>query len=155
MKHALKGVAVFGCALALLTCPALAQQAAADTTVTVPWGAMLAGILVQAQAGLTALLLGALSALVLKMPGWLQGLIATAKVEQVLERAIGYAVATTAGAVQGEALTVDTGNKVVKQAVEYVLTHAPAWLVKWMGGEDKIAQKVIARLDVAKSAALG
>lgn len=152
MIRALKGVAVIGCALPFFAAAALAQ--APDTTVVVPWGDTLAEILTQSRDGLTVLLLGALTAAVAKFPGWVQGIIATAKVNQLLEKAIDFGINTTIGAVKGETLTVDVGNKVVKQAVDYVMKHAPDRLIGWMGGEDMIKEKVIARVEVGKGAAL-
>lgn len=49
-------------------------------------------------------------------------------------------------------LVVDVGNAVLARALQYVLDHSPAWLQSWMGGPEQIAQKIIARLNLAPDA---
>lgn len=151
MKHALTRVAAIGCAALLLSAAAFAQ-AATDTTVTVPWGDTLAQILTAAQETLTVLLLGVLAAAVAKLPGWAQAIINTWRVDQLLGRAIAFGINTTADAVQGQQLKVEVGNAVVKRAVEYAMVNGPGWLIAWMGGEDKLKMKIMARVGVGAGA---
>ena len=150
MKHAFIRVAATGCALTLFAAAALAQ--ASDTTVTVPWGDTLAQIMTGLQETITVILLGVLTAAVAKLPGWVQAILNTWRVNQMLEKAIDYGINTTIGAVKGQELSVDVGNAVVKTAVEYVVTHAPGWLITWMGGDEMIRQKLMARVNIGTGA---
>jgi len=56
------------------------------------------------------------------------------------------------GASKDKSLTVDVGNKVLAQALQYVIDHAPDWLTDWMGGPEQIAQKIVARLNLRPDA---
>lgn len=136
----------------LLSAVALAQDG--GTTVTVPWGNLLSSLLLSLQETITVALLAVLTAVIARLPGWVTSIIGTARVDQLLTRAIDYAIATTAGAVQGEALSVDVGNAVVAKALRYALEHGPGWLIGWMGGAEMVAEKIIARVPVTASGAL-
>lgn len=83
------------------------------------------------------------------LPAFLRGFVGaniTAQVEQVLDRAIDWAVAQVAGASRDKEVTIPVGNAMVASALSYVITHAPEWLVKWMGGAAAIEQKILARI---------
>lgn len=138
----------------LYASPSAFAQEAGGTTVTIPWGDTLSTILVGFQDTFTVTLLAVLSLVVARMPGWVTAIMGPAKIEQLLTKAIDYAIATTAGAVKGQELSMDVGNRIAARALRYAVEHGPGWLIEWAGGEKKVGEKIVARLPVAKDAAL-
>ena len=140
-------VAVFA-----LVAPALAQTAvaAADTAVTIPYGDWINSI----GTLILEIVPVALLWLVRKLPASIGQIISTMQVDQLLTKAIGYAINAVEGATAGRTLSVNVGNAVLAQALNYVTTHAPQWLINWMGGLDAIAQKIIARLNLDAAASV-
>ena len=131
------------------------DQAVTDsTTVNLPWGDTLAAVLVGLKTTLTVALLTVLTTAVAKLPGWIKPFIGKALTDQLLNRAIDYAINTTSGAVKGEVLQINVGSQVVARALEYAFNHGAGWLLTWMGDKDMVKEKLIARLDVAKDVAL-
>lgn len=146
--------AILLCVMAIAyTVPTMAQ-AADDTTVVVPWGDTLAALLLHFQEFLTVTLLGLLSVVVAKMPSWVTAIMGPAKVEQLLTRAIDYAISTTAGAVKGQEVSVQVGNELAAKALRYAIKHGPKWLIDWAGGQEMLAEKIVARIDVIKDGAI-
>lgn len=139
-------------ALVALVAPALAQTAttAADTAVSIPYGDWIntIGTLI------LEIVPVALLWLVRKLPASIGQIISTMQVDQLLTKAIGYAINAVEGATAGKTLSVNVGNAVLAQALNYVTLHAPAWLINWMGGLDAIAQKIIARLNLDAGASV-
>ncbi|WP_454813748.1 hypothetical protein [Labrys neptuniae] len=137
-------------ALFALVAPALAQIAtdAASTAVSLPIGQWISdiGTVVLAIAG------GLIAWIVRKLPAQIAQIITTAQVDQMLTKAIGYAINAVEGATAGKTLNVNVGNAVLAQALNYVTVHAPQWLIEWLGGLDAIAQKIIARLNLDPAA---
>lgn len=83
-----------------------------------------------------------------QLPAQVYAVIVSARVDQLLQKAIDYGVNAVEGATKDKSLTVDLGNKVLAQAVQYVLDNAPGWLQAWMGGPDQIVKKIFARLNL-------
>jgi hypothetical protein len=136
-------------ASALMAAPAHAQ-AIVDTTVDIPLSEWV-GILGE---WVGPLLAAAALVLVRKLPKQLADILIGMRVEQVLQKAITYAINAVAGATKDKPLSINVGNEVVATAVQYVVDHAPTWLVKWMGDGDLLREKIIARLDVEAKASL-
>jgi hypothetical protein len=131
-------------AIALLAIPALAQ----DTTVSIPIGSW-----VDATAPtIAALLLAVITWGFRKLPDAIQGLLRTAQVDQMLQKAIDFGINTVKGATKDRVLDVDVGNAVIAQALDYVVKHCPAWMIEWLGGEKGIRDRIIARLDLDANA---
>ncbi len=84
---------------------------------------------------------------------WAQKL-RTEAAEQLLAYAISFGFNATAGAVRGKAVSVNVGNEVVARALAYAIANGPAWLLKWLGGEAGIRDKILARLTVPEDAAI-
>lgn len=129
--------------------PALAL-AAETTSISVPVGSWIseAGIFIG------PLLAAAALWLVRKLPAQIASILIAARVDQLLQKAIDYAINSVAGAAKDKALSVDVGSAVVAQAVQYAIDHGPGWMIGWMGGADMIREKIIARLNVDAAAAL-
>lgn len=88
----------------------------------------------------------ALTWLVSRLPGPLKFAYNMFRVEQLLRNAVAGAVNSTAGAVQGKNLNVDVGGEVLAKALQYAIDNGSAGLIKWMGGEVGVQQKLIARI---------
>lgn len=144
-------MAVMPAAAVLLGDPITAlAQTAEDTTVTIP----IDGWLQAAGEFIGPLLAAAALWLIRKLPAQIAAVLMTMRVDQLLEKAISYGINAVVGATKDRPLTVDVGNAVVKQALQYVVDHAPTYLVSWMGGAEAIRQMIIARLEVQASASL-
>lgn len=126
--------------------PGTVMTAPTPTTVTIPWGAWLSA----AAPDVAALVLAAALWLVRQVPGEIGALLRTRRVEQLLERAIGYGTNCVAGAAHGRVLSLDVGSAVLAEAVDYAIEHAPR-LIEFAGGEDALAEKVWARLKLDES----
>jgi len=148
-------------ALVIITAPVSAQDAVATaappaaTSVTIPFGDWLVSIAnfigVLAAAIITPLVAWAAA----KLPPAIQANITAqhrAQVEQLLARAVDYAIGAVAGAAKDKALDVNVGSAVVAVALQQVIDIAPRWLMNWMGGEQRIAKMIIARLNLSAEA---
>ncbi|WWT39810.1 hypothetical protein [Microcystis phage Mwe-JY25] len=133
-------------ALGFLAAPALASP----TSVTIPYGDWAASLLMT----VAAVAIPAISWALRFLPAQVQALIRTAQVEQLLGKAISYAINATAGAAKGRALSVDVGSEVAAHAVSYAIANGPGWVTTWLGGEAGIRQRIIARLEIEPAAAL-
>ncbi len=101
-----------------------------------------------------ALLVALVAFALRKIPGQLGTILQTMHVDQILNKAIDYAINMVKGATKDKELSVDVGNEVLAKALQYVLDHSPGWLQSWMGGPGAIAQKIIARLNLAPDTVL-
>jgi len=147
LRHVMAALAV---AFILYPLAALAQAVAVDTTVEVPISSWIetAGTFVG------PLLAAAALWLIRKLPEQISAILITMRVDQMLEKAISYAINATVAASKDKPLSINVGNEVVAKAVQYVIDNGPGWLIGWMGGEASIREKVIARLEVDAGTAL-
>lgn len=137
-----------------LLCP-LVQAFAAEApppshTVTVPWGEWLAAAAPDATTILAAVVLWALR----QIPGEVGAWLRTRRVEQLLERAIGWGVNTVAGAARDKVLKMEVASDVLAEATQYAIERAPRSLIAWMGGRAAITDMIWARLQVEEGAGL-
>jgi len=129
---------------------AVAQATPATTTVAVPVGDWLTD---------TAAFLGPLLAAVVlwmirKLPPQVAALIMSFRVDQLLLKAIAFGVNSVKEATHDQPLTVNVGNEVLAKALDYAIRHGAPNIINWMGGEEKIREKIIARLNLDAKAAL-
>ncbi len=131
---------LFCLAFALLLAVVLPPVAhAAEGTVTVPVGDWI----VQATTSLASLAVTALMWIAARyLPTWIRMQLT----EQLLIRAVDYALAVVAGAAKGKVLEIPVANAVLRAAADYAVDHAPA-TAKWIG--DTLEPKLIARLSAA------
>lgn len=144
MKH----VSMIAVALLMLTSTALAQT---TTVVTVPYGEWLgmSRDLLLTGAGLAFAWFSRF------LPGYAVLLIKTMQVDQILAKAIDYALNQVAGASRDKALSFDVGNAVVASAINYVTQHAGAWFMDFVGGHEMLKKKIQARVNLADNAKIG
>ena len=128
-------VAVFALACLLVaSLPPIAH--AGDGTVTVPVGDWV----VQATSSIASL---AVAGLMWVASRWLPTWIRMQLTEQLLGRAVDYALAVVAGAAKGKVLEIPVANAVIREAAGYAIQHAPA-TARWIGST--LEPKLIARL---------
>jgi DNA-directed RNA polymerase subunit H (RpoH/RPB5) len=112
---------------------------AAEGTVTVPVGDWI----VQATSSLASLAVTALMWVAARyLPTWIRMQLT----EQLLTRAVDYALAVVAGAAKGKVLEVHVASAVLREAAAYAVKHAPD-TARWIG--DTLEPKLIARLSAA------
>jgi len=73
-------------------------------------------------------------------------------VERNLARAVDYGINAVEGAVKGVELRVDVGSAVIAEALQYAMNHAPGWIIRWLGGPEKIRDMIIARIPLDSEA---
>lgn len=147
MKNVLVSVAVV-LGLMVFGSAAFAQEVA--NTVTVPYGDWAASV-VQFLGGIASFVI---TGFILTKAGPLGGLIKMMKIDQLLEKAVQYGINKVSGAVAGKALTIEIGNEVLREAVDYAVKSAPASLIEWAGGVEMIREKIIARLNLDEFAVI-
>jgi hypothetical protein len=86
-----------------------------------------------------------------KLPGQFYAMFVTARWEQIARSAIRSGVNGVASAVDGP-MNMTTGVQVLDVALVFVLRYAPAFIVKWVGGPEAVAEKLWTRLDLTKDA---
>lgn len=136
----LVGVATLFVVLAASTF-ALAQ----DTTAVLPYGDWFGLAAHTIQFGLGLAIVWGFRHLPAGAVGYVRMLLS----EQLLKRAADYGVNVVARMAAGRSLTVDLHDERIARAVRYVIDHGPAWLVKQLGGEDAIREKIVARIPAA------
>lgn len=136
-------------AFAADTAPETVAQATSDTTKVVwGWGSAAAAV---AQA--VAYLIGVAAAYALRqLPANIVAIFGNARVELLIQNAIGYGLNAVQGAVKDKTLTVDVGNEVLAKALQYAVDNAPGWLQSWAGGPEGLAKKIWARLNLEPAA---
>lgn len=115
-----------------------------DTVVTIPYGSWFDTALDYIQVAMGGLIMWSLRLL----PAQVYALAMTMRADQLLNKAMQYALHSVAGAMEGKVLTVDVRNKVLKEFVTYVLTHGAAAVKNFIGSPEDMAEKGWARLEI-------
>ncbi len=134
-------------ALLLLATPALAQ----DTTISLPYGDVLAAIAGIVGMVLVILIGVALNFLVKFLPPWAQAVITKAQIDKIqalAADAVEYGVQATAGAVKGKELTINVGNELIANAVQNAIDTWEPKLIDALGS-DGVKVEVIKALEKA------
>lgn len=139
-------VAVFHvAAFAADTAPETVAQATSETTkVTWAYGA----VIQQWAQAIGALVFAGVAFMLRQLPAQIYAILVSVRADQLLQKAIAYAINMVQGATKDKALTFDVHNEVLRKALQYVLDNAPVWLQTWMGGPEQIAAKIVARLNI-------
>jgi len=132
---------LLGGATLALACLAVSAAHAADAaaSVSIPIGDWLGALLTSVE----TLVVGLVGWVVAK---WAPAVVKPILTEQLLARAVDYALAAVEGAAKGKVLTIPVTNQVIATAAEYAVANAPG-LAKWLG--DTLEPKIIARLSSA------
>lgn len=132
--------------VAAMIVPTIALAGNPETSVQVPVGPWLDWLASIANTTLVPVILGLVARVLVILPAPVASVAKTFRVEQLLTRAIVYGINAVAGAEHDKVLSVDVGNKVVAAAVNYAVNNGPQWVLKWLGGEDGIRQRILARV---------
>ena len=112
------------------------------TTVEIPIGDW-----VKAAGGWVGPILGAaVLFLIRKLPPQIAAILTTLRVDQLLDKALSFAINKVAGASHDKPMTIDVGNKVLAEALDYAIGHGAPAICQGMGGADMIRGKLLARL---------
>lgn len=125
---------------------ALAQPATDTAIVTVPYGTWLTSGAAGVQEIVVSIIMGLIAFAGRKLPKAVGAVLKGLLTQQLVERAIAFGMNTVTGAVNGRRLDVSVGNVVLANALNYAITHAPEWFVKWVGGASAIRDHIIALL---------
>lgn len=129
--------------------PETVAQATSETTkVTWAYGAAIS----QWASAISALVFAIVAWALRQLPAQIYGVIVAMRADQLLAKAIDYAINMVQGASKDRVLNIDVHNEVLAKALQYVFDNAPNWLQQWMGGPVQIANKIIARLNIAPDA---
>lgn len=79
--------------------------------------------------------------------GRLSPILLTMQVEQLMTRALVYAINTVVGATRNRVWTVDVRNEVLREIVIYALTHGSEAVKAFMGRPAQIAEMGYSRID--------
>ena len=150
----LKQAAMFAALIFLVPLAAYAQEAtlADSTAVLVPYGSWLDAILANAQGIAVAAILSIVAVASRNAPAWLAQIIKMLLTEQMLAHAVAFGINAVRGAVKGQTLSVGVGSEVLAQAFTYVISKAPGWFLKWVGGPENLKTMILARLDLEADA---
>ncbi len=144
-------VAAAACLIATSSVAAFADTAAAvSNIVTIPYGDY-----IQAALPFVGWAIGLAATFALRhLPSSLVAVLKTSLAEQMFARAIDFALNAVAGASKGKKLDATIGNAVIAQAVQYILQYGPGFMVKWLGNEQGLRDRIVARLDLQPDVAL-
>jgi hypothetical protein len=126
----------------------VAQSVSEGTKVTWAWGATVS----QAGQALAWILASVAMVMLRKLPANIVAIFGNARVELLINNAIGYGLNAVSGAVKGKTLQIDVGNEVLAKALQYAVDNAPAWLQSWAGGPEGLAKKIWGRLNLGEGA---
>ncbi|MHC2251055.1 hypothetical protein ACVILK_000747 [Bradyrhizobium embrapense] len=129
--------------------PETVAQATSDTTkVTWAYGATVS----QWATAIGTMIFAFVTWLLRKLPAQVYAILVSVRADQLLQKGIDYGINMVQGATKDKALTADVHNQVVAAALQYVLDHGSDWLAQFIGTPEQIAQKIIARLNLAPEA---
>jgi hypothetical protein len=151
----LLGPVLFALGLALIFAPifgtslALAQSSSvapiSDSTVTFGWGDFIGQLGMQLLPWAGLALLTVITGL---LPAPVRAIVQkyrTAQVDQLLERALGYAATRLRDQLQGQTLSIDVHSKLVKEATDYAIQQGSKAVLDY-AGEISIPDKLSARV---------
>lgn len=81
------------------------------------------------------------------LPPQLYAIAMTMRADQLMNRALVYAVNAVVGATKDKVWTVDVRNQVLKEIVTFALVHGSAAVKSFIGTPAEIAEKGFARID--------
>lgn len=140
MKHRIFAAMALAVAAALALSPLAALAAdAAPVSVTIPWGDWLASLLT------------ASATIVVSLIGWVvhrfaPPAIAAFVTNDVIEKAVNYAIATTAGAARGREAHIEVTNDLIAAAANWIIANEPK-IAGWAGSN--LCPLIVARLAAA------
>lgn len=141
--------------LILAALPATAAElAASGTTLTVPWGDLVAQGSRIAFEILAPTITAALGLAVAQLFPALRLVITNAFIDRMVRLAADYALNAVEGAAKGKRLDVDVGAAVVAEGVARAVNSTVPWVIEKAGGTQGIAERLFRHLDLAPEASI-
>lgn len=136
MKHRILAAMALAVAIGLLSSLGALAADAAPATITVPWGDWLDSLLT------------ASATIVVSLFGWVvhrfaPPAIAAFVTNDVIEKAVNYAIATTAGAAHGREAHINVTNDLIAAAANWIIANEPR-IADWAGSN--LRPLIVARL---------
>lgn len=137
MKHRILAAMAFAVATALALSPLAALAAdAAPASVTIPWGDWLASLLT------------ASATVVVSLIGWVvhrfaPPAIAAFVTNDVIKKAVDFAIATTRDAIHGKEASIGVTNELIAAAASWIIANEPK-IADWAG--ENLRSLIVARL---------
>lgn len=132
----------------------VAQPANDTAIVTVPYGSWIGSLAASFQEIVVSLVMVVITFALRNVPAAIGNILKGILTQQVVEKGVAFGFNTVAGATKGATLSFDVGNAVLANALNYVVTHVPAWLLTWVGGTNAIRDHIIALLPMDANASL-
>lgn len=126
----------------------VAAATSEGTKVVWAWG----DILSKGAATIASLVVAGLALAARQLPAQFAAVFANSRVQLLVDNAVNYGINAVAEAVKGKTLSVDVGNQVLAQALQYAVDNAPGYLLSWAGGKMGLANKILAKLDLPPEA---
>jgi len=82
-----------------------------------------------------------------RLPGRISAILLTAQADQLLNRALVYAINAVVGATKDKVWTVEVRNQVLREVVTYALVHGSDAVKAFMGRPSDIAEMGFSRID--------
>src|SRR6185503_14066081 len=82
-----------------------------------------------------------------RLPGRISAILLTAQADQLLNRALVYAINAVVGATKDKVWTVEVRNQVLREVVTYALVHGSDAVKAFMGRPAAIAEMGFSRID--------
>ncbi len=136
MKHRIIAALALAIATGLLSSLGALAADAAPATITVPWGDWLASLLT-ASATIVVSLIGFV------VHRFAPPAIAAFVTNDVIEKAVNYAIATTAGAAHGREAHIDVTNNLIAAAANWIIANEPK-IADW--ADSNLRPLIVARL---------
>lgn len=118
-------------------------------TLTIPYGDMISGAADYAGTVLAGIVVWGLRFL----PAQIYAMAMTARVDQLLIRAIIFGTNSVAGAARDKTLDIEVSNAVLKEALTFAIMHGGGMVKRFAGSPVDLAEKIWARLSVAEDVA--
>ncbi len=87
-----------------------------------------------------------------RLPQNIIAVFGNARVELLLENARNWGINAVKDATKDKTMSVNVGNAVLAQALQYGLSNANPWLLNWAGGPEGLAKKIWSRLPLDSAA---
>lgn len=140
-------------AVIFYACPAVAQsidtgaRPVVDTVVTVPVGSWVGDIVTLWGAAIVSYVVYLLRGAMAGLGPRINAILLTMQADQLMNRALVYAINAVVGATKDKVWTVDVRNQVLKEVVTFALVHGSDAVKGFMGKPPEIAEMGFARID--------
>lgn len=120
---------------------------AATTIVSIPTKTIVEEILDYLSAIAVTLVVGILGFLARGLPKALQDFLRGPDAQAFIKMAVEYGIGLAKGATNKlDSWDVNVGSDVLAGALQFIVNHAPQWVIDWAGGKEKIKALILAEI---------